>query len=139
MTNSKQKGKVGELQWVHFCKDQGYDGVYRGQQYNGAKGNADVEGLPLVHCEVKRSEKLNLYDALDQSRRDARKGEIPIVAHRKNDHRWVVIMDANDWFELYREWQSGQAIPFSEPPLSEHEAELLDLFRPERGEGDMCD
>lgn len=36
-------------------------------------------GLPGVHIEVKRTERLDLYGALDQARRDARPGELPIV------------------------------------------------------------
>jgi hypothetical protein len=57
--------------------------------------------LPGIHQEVKRVERLDLYGAMLQAKRDAKRGEIPIVAHRKNDHRWVVIMDAEDWFTLY--------------------------------------
>jgi hypothetical protein len=110
---SKTKGARGEREFASFCRDQGYFSAYRGQQYNGANGNADVEGLPGIHVEVKRVEALRLYDALDQSRRDARPGEIPIVAHRKNNCRWVVIMDAEDWMNLYREWDAGR-LPFVE-------------------------
>lgn len=42
---------------------------------------------------------------MSQARRDAKRGEIPIVAHRKNDHKWVVIMDAEDWFAIYSAWE----------------------------------
>lgn len=50
-------------------------------------------------------ERLDLYGAMLQAKRDAKRGEIPIVAHRKNDHRWVVIMDAEDWFTIYSAWE----------------------------------
>lgn len=62
-------------------------------------------GLPGIHQEVKRVERLDLYGAMSQARRDARLGELPIVAHRKNDHVWVVIMDAEDWVTLYSAWE----------------------------------
>ena len=110
--NSKQKGARGEREWASFCREQGYTGAYRGQQYNGAKGNADVEGLPGIHVEVKRVEALRLYDALAQAKHDARPGEVPIVAHRKNNCPWVVIMDAEHWFNLYPRMGGGQALPF---------------------------
>ena len=104
--NSKRKGKRGELEWARFCRDQGYD-VRRGQQYSGI-GGADCVGLPGIHQEVKRVNRLNLYDALGQAKRDAPEGQIPIVAHRRDHCPWVVIMDARDWFRIYREWEAGR-------------------------------
>ena len=35
------------------------------------------------------------------------KGNIPIVAHRKNRLGWLVTMRAEDWFTIYREWEAG--------------------------------
>lgn len=99
--NSIEKGKKGEREFASFCCEQGYD-CRRGQQYNGIEGE-DVIGLPHIHIEVKRTERLSLYDALTQAQADAQ-GKIPIVAHRKNNCKWVIIMGAEDWFKLYREY-----------------------------------
>jgi len=107
MTSSKAKGKRGELEWARFCRNQGYQ-ARRGQQYSGIEGE-DVIGLPGIHVEVKRVEKLNIHDAMDQAVRDAAKGKIPIVAHRKNHCSWLITMRAEDWFELYREWEAGRS------------------------------
>jgi hypothetical protein len=30
------------------------------------------------------------------------------VAHRRDHCDWVVIMDARDWFRIYREWEAGR-------------------------------
>ena len=54
------------------------------------------------HCEVKRVEKLNIYDAIDQSTRDSACKQIPYVAHRKNDCRWLVTVDGEDFMRLMR-------------------------------------
>ena len=105
MTNSRAKGARGEREWASFCRGEGYD-CRRGQQYCGIEGE-DVVGLPGIHCEVKRVERLNISDAVFQSVLDAQ-GKIPIVAHRKNNDIWLVTMQANKWFELYREWEAGQ-------------------------------
>ena len=43
----------------------------------------------------------NIEKAMEQSRSDARQGEIPIVAHRKNRQPWLVTMDLGDFLELY--------------------------------------
>ena len=103
--NSKAKGKRGELEAAHLLKEYGYD-ARRGQQFSGANGDPDVVGLPGVHIEVKRVEKLNLYEAVAQSARDAKEGEIPIVLHRKNREKWLVTMQFGDWMELFKEWES---------------------------------
>lgn len=110
--NSKQKGKRGELEFCSLCRANGYE-VRRTAQYCGNTGDAaDCLGLPGIHIEVKRVEKLNFYDAMSQAVRDSGKsGKIPIVAHRKNDHPWLIVMLADDWFKLYREWELAQPQP----------------------------
>jgi|GEM_PF-2162284 hypothetical protein len=102
---AKKKGANGEREWSAKCKEQGYN-TRRGQQFCGLNGNADVVGLPYIHSEVKRVENLNLYDAMAQSIRDKKENEIPIVAHRKNNCEWLVSMRAEDWFKLYKSWES---------------------------------
>lgn len=100
--NSKRKGKVGELELVRKLKEYGYD-CRRSVQYCGANGDADVIGLPNIHIECKRVERLNLYDALTQAKSDAQEGEMPVIMHRKNNCEWVVIQPLEDWIELYKE------------------------------------
>lgn len=106
--NSRNKGKVGELEFAKLCRDAKFPDVRRGQQYNGLEGD-DVVGLCGVHVEVKRVEALNIDKALKQSEEDAGKQEIPIVAHRKNREKWKITMRAEDWFEFYREWSEAVA------------------------------
>ena len=105
--NSKQKGKRGELEWASFCRQQG-DECRRTSQYCGNTGDAsDVVGLPGIHQEVKRVERLNIEEAMSQAVRDSQGSKIPVVAHRKNGQGWLVTMRAEDWFSLYREWEAG--------------------------------
>lgn len=104
--NSKRKGKEGELEIATILKYYGYD-CRRSQQYCGINGDADVVGLPHVHIEVKRVEKLNIENAMSQSKIDARDGEKPVVMHRKNRCEWLVTMRLEDFMELYREWEAG--------------------------------
>ena len=107
--NSRDKGAKGERELAGKLKEYGYD-ARRGQQFCGANGDADVVGLPGIHIECKRVEKLNLYDAMSQSVRDARDGEIPTVFHRKNHCEWLVTMRMEDWMEIYGcgEWDDGK-------------------------------
>lgn len=103
---SRDKGKAGERELARILRDLGYDDCKRGQQYCGANGDADVIGLPGIHIESKRTEALRLYDALSQSKSDAKEGEMPVVMHRKSRHEWVVIQPLSDWIELYKEWEA---------------------------------
>ena len=106
MINSRQKGAKGEREIASKLREYGYD-CRRGQQYSGINGDADVVGLKGIHMEVKRVERLNLEDAMSQSIRDAKDGELPAVFHRKNHCEWLVTMRLEDWIELYREWEAG--------------------------------
>jgi len=102
--NSRSKGKRGELELAHELKKFGYE-ARRAQQYAGINNDADVVGLPGIHIECKRVEKLNIDTAMAQSIRDARDGEIPIVAHRKNRAAWLVTMPLAEWMKLYQAWE----------------------------------
>lgn len=106
--NSKQKGARGERELATVLKAYGYD-CRRGQQYCGANGDADVVGLPGIHIECKRVEKLNLYDAMAQSKADARENEMPVVMHRKNNCDWLVTMSLEDWIKIYKECNAANA------------------------------
>ena len=101
--NSRRKGAAGERELASVLREYGHD-CRRSQQYCGANGDADVVGLPGIHIECKRVEKLNIYDAIDQSRRDAVNRELPAVFHRKNHCDWLVTMRLEDWMEIYKEY-----------------------------------
>ncbi len=105
--NSKQKGKRGELALAKKLREYGYTEARRSQQYCGDAGDADVIGLPGIHAEVKRVERLNVSDAMSQAIGDCKDGNLPAVFHRKNNESWLVTMRLDDWIELYREWEAG--------------------------------
>ena len=104
--NSKQKGARFERLLAGLLSGYGYD-CRRGQQYCGANGDADVVGLPYLHIEAKAVERLNLYDAMAQSRHDARPGEIPVVMHKKNNCKILVTLELADFMSIYQEWEAG--------------------------------
>ena len=97
--NSRQKGKNGELELAHVLQGYGYD-VHRSVQYSGANHDADLYGMDGYHIECKRVEKLNIDTAIEQSIRDARENEIPIVCHRKNRKEWLVTIRLKDFMEV---------------------------------------
>jgi Holliday junction resolvase len=110
--NGKRKGKNGELELARKFREYGYN-TRRSVQYNGKaeEGQADILGIPGVHVECKRTERLNIYDAVDQAKRDsAGKNQVPVVFHRKNHSEWLAIMPIDDFMKLYREWEAGMNI-----------------------------
>ena len=102
--NSRTKGAAGERELSKILKEYGYD-CRRGQQYCGSNGDADVIGLPGIHIECKRVERLNIENAMAQAKRDSREGEFPVVMHRKNRGEWLVTMPLHDWMTFYRKTQ----------------------------------
>lgn len=102
--NSREKGAKGERELARKLKEYGYE-CRRGQQYCGANGDADVVGLPGIHIECKRVERLNLYDAMAQAKHDKKTDEMPAVFHRKNHCEWLVTITLDDFVELYKEWE----------------------------------
>lgn len=102
--NSKQKGARGERELSNKLKEYGYI-TRRSQQYCGANGDADVVGLPGVHIECKRVERLNIYDAISQAKHDAKEGEIPTVFHRKDRCEWLVTMTLEDYMKMYKKYE----------------------------------
>jgi len=102
--NSSRKGHEGERELARILQGYGYD-TRRGVQYKGGYDSPDVTGLPGIHIECKRVEKLNIHDAMEQSIRDSEGKAKPAVFHRKNRTEWLVTMRMTDFMEIYEEWQ----------------------------------
>lgn len=112
MINSKQKGARGERELAEILREKyGFEKARRGQQYCGANGDADVvDALPFIHIEVKRVEKLNIDDALDQATRDCEAGRIPVVFHRRNKKKWKATLDLDMFMAIYGEYYSSMIL-----------------------------
>ena len=103
MSRSQQrKGADGEKELVEILTANGYPVTWGGSQTYGAV--PDVSGLPGVHVEVKRVEKLNVPEAMEQSVIDSIKFRdgLPALFHRRNRQPWLVTMRLTDWLVLYR-------------------------------------
>lgn len=100
---SKQKGKRGELELVRELRNLGILDARRSQQYCGTESSADIVGVPKLHIECKRSERLSIYDAYYQAVNDSGdSGDLPVLMHRRSHQPWLVIMAMDDWAKLYK-------------------------------------
>jgi len=103
--SSQRKGRAAERELAHVLQSYGYD-VRPGNPLNYGK-EADLVGLPMIHCECKRAETLRLSEWLAQAEHDAEKfGDgLPTVFHRRNRESWRVTMPLESWVQLYEKAQ----------------------------------
>lgn len=104
--SSQRKGADGERELAALLREHGFD-IQRGGSLSFGE-IPDLTGLPGIHIEVKRVERLNLGEAMAQAIRDAERFHdgAPTVFHRRNRQPWLVTMRLADWLKLY-EHHSG--------------------------------
>lgn len=100
MVNSRKKGARGEIEWAKWLRANLGCEARRGQQFSGSPDSPDVvHDLDGIHFEVKRTERINVYEAMEQAERDSG-DEVPVVAHRRNRKDWLVVFRAKDFAAL---------------------------------------
>ena len=100
--SSQRKGADGERELAALLREYGYP-VERGGSLSFGEV-PDLTGLPGVHIECKRNERVNVPEAMAQAVRDAEKfGDgAPTVFHRRNRSGWLVTMRLPDWMKMYQ-------------------------------------
>lgn len=94
--HSRDKGKRGEREAAALITRLFGVEAHRGRQYQGSDDSPDVKAdLPGVHWEVKRTEALSLYPAIEQAAADAA-DSVPVVLHRRNGKPWLCVVRADD-------------------------------------------
>ena len=111
----KAKGERYEVDLAHYLNDCvfGTERCQRAPLSGGGKvglhaGGADILGTPDVFVEAKRTERLNVRDAMRQAERNieqTKSPEAPVVITRKNREPLedsLVVMRLKDWKEFYK-------------------------------------
>lgn len=102
--SSQRKGADGERELAAILREHGYDIERGGSQTYGEV--PDLVGLPGVHIEVKRVERLNVPEAMAQAIRDAaRFGGAPAP------HGWSLCSSPIGWSCTREPIQSDRAAP----------------------------
>lgn len=89
--SSQRKGADGEREIMGILQRLGYHVDRGGSETFGTI--PDLIGLPGVHIECKRVERLNISEAMKQAIRDAQRFRdgAPTVFHRRNREPWNVV------------------------------------------------
>lgn len=102
MSKSQQrKGADGERELAAKLRDYGYE-IERGGSLSFGEV-PDLVGLPGVHIECKRVERLNVSEAMQQAIRDAERFRdgAPVLFHRRNRQPWLVTLRLEDFMDMY--------------------------------------
>ena len=104
--NAKRKGTAGENELADILRRSGIRAYRNDQVFIGGQGNPDVYAeigtLPL-HIEVKRVEKLNVPDAMNQAIKDKANGHFPVLCHRRNREKWLVTVPLDELLNQLKE------------------------------------
>jgi len=104
---SRQKGKRGERECAAELGQLlglAEGAARRGVQFAGGPDSPDVvlDGV-AIHVEAKRVERLQLWAAIEQAKKDSPPGKTPVVWHKANRKGSVVIVETAMLVDLARE------------------------------------
>ena len=98
---SQRKGRAWELEICRIFQTHGIEARPGAPVSFGS--TPDVVGIPGIHAEVKRVERLNVPEAMNQAVRDCEKfrGGRPALFHRRDRSPWLATTRLEDWIRGY--------------------------------------
>lgn len=113
----RQKGKRKEREVAKFLNDTFGTNCRRTPCSGGLSIKGDIIDvnpdsiLSNFHFEIKNQEKLNIWQALAQSKRDASANKAPIVIFSRNREENYVAMHINDFVNLLERIEEKNVVP----------------------------
>lgn len=98
----RRKGARGELEVVQMARAAGFLDAARTSDGRTQAGRGDIAGIPGVHLEVKRREKLAVRAWLDQAAAEAHPHDLPVVAFRQNAGEWYAALPLDELLALLK-------------------------------------
>ena len=96
--SERDKGAAGEREVAVIFRAHGFD-CDRVPNSGGLRLKGDLYGELPVHVEVKRQERLQLWQWWEQASSEAGAG-LPMVAFRRNRSEWLAVVRLDDLVEL---------------------------------------
>lgn len=96
---SRRKGVSGEQEVCRIFRAHGFE-VHRSPNSGGLHVPGDVLGIPRLHIEVKRQEKLRLVAACHQAETERLGDAEPVVIFRSSREPWRAVVRLEYLLEL---------------------------------------
>lgn len=88
---SRRKGATGEREVFKLLNVKLGRDAFRRNLSQTRAGGCDNDGDLIMAVEVKRAESLQLQAWIDQARRQAKPGQLPVLAYRRNGEDWTFL------------------------------------------------
>ena len=101
---SQSKGREAELALAKELRERlGIPGIRAGKPASFGR-EADIVGVPGLHIEVKRHERLALPEWIEQSERDSVRlnDGFPTVIFRRNREPWRICLRLDHFLRIYK-------------------------------------
>lgn len=103
---SRRKGQRGENEFITRHLVNYWPEAKRNLDQFGDDGR-DVLNVAGCHWQIKRTERLDLWAAIQQTECEAATTDTPIVAFRRNRSPWYCIIEADELVALLRLRETG--------------------------------
>ena len=99
--SERAKGARGELEVVKLLHAHGWTEAKRTSDGRAQIERGDIADGPIgLHLEVRRRETAAIWAWLKQAEREARDGNIPVVAFRRSRSKWYAALELEDLLAL---------------------------------------
>lgn len=98
---AQAKGRRAEIELAQYLQEKGFAEARPGAPLNYGT-EADITGIPGLHIECKRHEKIELNKWYEQAARDAERMQdgVPAVIFRQNRRQWMIVLSLSDFLQL---------------------------------------
>jgi Holliday junction resolvase len=100
---SRNKGSRGERELFKLLNALMGRQAFKRNLAQSRAGGCDIQDAGVIALEVKRDQRMSLPAMIRQAQGQARPGQIPALAYRRNGEQWqfLVILDAKDFVNVY--------------------------------------
>lgn len=102
--SAQAKGRRAEIELSKYLQDHGYKDARPGTALNYGT-EADITGVPGLHIECKRHERIEINKWYQQAAEDAErmKDGRPVVIFRRNRQPWLIVLSLEDFIATQQE------------------------------------
>jgi hypothetical protein len=97
--NSRSKGKAGELEVIKILCEYWPKACRNLDQARGSSGQ-DVLNTEGIHFQIKRTERLEIWKALEQTHSEAAELDLPVLVFRRSRSEWHACLPLEELLPL---------------------------------------